>query len=237
MSNSSSTVQLLYQALFCLWSLSYSPEAALEMSNSKAGLVSKLVEIVRTSMKEKVIRVSLLTLRNLLGVGSASNDMVVFGLMPVLESMAVRKFADEDIPADVEFLAKSLEVNLLSLSSWDVYSTELESGKLEWSPCHKSESFWKDNYKEFEKGECAAIKKLIGHLSSQDPQVLAVACNDISELIKHSPDGKRLMTQFGAKPKALGALKHPDPKVQKYALTCVQQLMVINWEYLSVGRS
>jgi hypothetical protein len=29
------------------------------------------------------------------------------------------------------------------------------------------------------------------------------------------------------------ALKHPDPAVQKYALACVQRLMVINWEYLS----
>lgn len=232
-SSSSSSVQLLYQTLFSLWSLSYSPEAAAEMANSKAGLVAKLVEIVKTSPKEKVIRVSLSTLRNLLGTGSASNDMVVFGLMTSLEAMQARKFADEDIPDDVEFMHSTLQVNLTNLSSWDVYKTELESGKLEWSPSHKSENFWKDNYKSFEGGGCAAVKQLVSLLSSDDAQVLAIACNDISEFIKFSPEGRRLMTQYGAKPLAMAVLKHPDPTVQKHALTCVQRLMVINWEYLN----
>ena len=68
-----------------------------------------------------------------------------------------------------------------------------------------------------------------------DAQVLAVACNDISEFIKHAPEGRRLMTQYGAKPLAMQVLKHPDPAVQKHALTCVQRLMVINWEYLNHG--
>jgi len=233
MSNSSSTVQLLYQTIFSLWSLSYSPDACNEMASSKMGLISKLVEIVRTSPKEKVIRVALSTMRNLVGSGNASNDMVVFGLMPVLESMQQRKFADEDIPDDVEFLYNTLQVNLLGLTSWDVYKTELESGKLEWSPSHKSENFWKDNYKAFEGGNCAAIKQLIALLSSEDPQVLAVACNDISEFIRFHPEGRRLMTTYGAKPLAMQVLKHPDPTVQKHALTCVQRMMVINWEYLN----
>ena len=166
-----------------------------------------------------MIRVALSILRNLLSVGSAPNDMVVFGLMGVLEALQQRKFADEDIPEDIDFLHSTLQVNLQSLSSWDVYKTELESGKLEWSPSHKSDAFWKDNFKEFEKNECAAVKKLIEHLSSEDPQVLAIACNDISELIKHHPEGRRLLTQYGAKPLAMQVLKHPDPAVQKYALS------------------
>ena len=233
MSNSSSTVQLLYQTLFSLWSLSYSPEAALEMANSKVGLVAKLVDIVKTSPKEKVIRVALSTLRNLLGTGSASNEMVVFGIMPVLESLQQRKFADEDIPEDVDLLYSTLQTNLQTLSSWDVYKTELESGKLEWSPSHKSEHFWNDNYKAFEGNGAAAVKQLVGLLASEDPQVLAIACNDVAEFIKYHPEGRRLVTQYGAKPLAMQVLKHPDPAVQKYALTCVQRLMVINWEYLN----
>jgi V-type H+-transporting ATPase subunit H len=235
MSNSSSTVQLLYQTIFSLWSLSYSPEAAMEMASSKVGLIAKLVEIVKTASKEKVIRVALSTLRNLLGTGSASNDMVVFGVMPVLEAMQARKFADEDIPDDVELLYTTLQTNLLGLTSWDVYKTELESSKLEWSPSHKSENFWKDNYKAFEAHDMAAVKALVGCLQSDDPQVLAIACNDIAEFIKFHPEGRRLMTQAGAKPLAMQVLKHPDAAVQKYALTCVQRLMVINWEYLNRG--
>jgi len=232
-SHSSSTVQLLYQTLFALWSLSYSKEAALEMTNSKVGLIAKLVEIIKGSQKEKVIRVALSTLRNLQGVGKSNDMMVVNGLMPVLEVLLVRKFADEDIPEDIDFLHHSLQSNLLGLTSWDVYKTELESGQLEWSPSHKSEHFWKDNHKAFEAHDCAAIKQLVALLSSEDPKVLAIVCSDISELIKHHPEGRRLVVQYGAKTYAMGVLKHPDPTVQKHALTCVQRMMVINWEYLN----
>ena len=115
-----------------------------------------------------------------------------------------------------------------------MYKTELDSAKLEWSPSHKSDHFWKECLKPFEADNCAAVKQLIALLGSEDSQVLAIACNDISELIKHNgADGRRLMTQYGAKPLAMQALKHPDATVQKYALACVQTLMVINWEYLS----
>ena len=73
-------------------------------------------------------------------------------------------------------------------------------GKLEWSPSHKSENFWKDNHKAFEAENCAAIKTLVALLVPEsDAQTLAVACHDIGEFVKHHPEGRRLMTQFGAK--------------------------------------
>ena len=64
--------------VFCLWSLSYYPEAALEMVTSKVGLVAKLVDIVKGVPKEKVVRVALATLRQLVvsGAGNAASDMV-----------------------------------------------------------------------------------------------------------------------------------------------------------------
>ena len=76
------------------------------------------------------------------------------------------------------------------------------------------------------------VPPLIELLSSSDSDTLAVACHDISEFVKYHPEGRRLMTEFGAKQPAMGIRKHSDPEVQKYALTCVQRLMVINWEYL-----
>jgi V-type H+-transporting ATPase subunit H len=229
----SSQLQLLYQVVYCLWSLSYFPEAALEMVTSKVGLVHKLVDIVKSVLKEKVVRVGLATLRNLLGTGSASSDMVDLKIMDVLASLQTRKWADEDILEDIAFLNAALQVNVQSMSSWEVYAKEVASGKLDWSPSHKSENFWRDNYKGFEANNYETLKQLVA-LLKEDGNVttLAVACHDISEFVKHHPEGRRLMTQHGAKGPAMAILKHEDPDVQKYALTCVQRLMVINWEYL-----
>jgi V-type H+-transporting ATPase subunit H len=231
--SNSNSIQMLYQTLFSLWSLSYSPEASMQIVSSKFPIIQKLVDILKTVQKEKVIRVALATLRNLLGTGSASTDMVSAGVMPVLLGLQPRKWADEDILEDIDLLIGALEVNLRNLSSWDVYKKEIMSGKLEWSPVHKSESFWKDNVKAFETNGFDTIKQLVALLESQEPQVLAIACSDIAEFIKVHPEGRKVMTQFGAKPLAMQVLKHPDPLVQKHALTCVQRLMVINWEYLS----
>ena len=126
---------------------------------------------------------------------------------------------------------------MLTMSSFDVYKKELASGKLEWSPSHKSENFWKDNHKAFEAENCAAIKTLVALLVPEsDAQTLAVACHDIGEFVKHHPEGRRLMTQFGAKLAVMSILKHSDPEVQKHALTAVQRLMVINWDLLAVGK-
>ena len=74
------------------------------------GLVAKLVDIVKSVPKEKVVRVGLATLRNLLGTGSASSDMVGVGIMKVLASLQTRKWADEDIVEDIEFLNAALQV-------------------------------------------------------------------------------------------------------------------------------
>lgn len=56
--------QMLYDAVLCVWSLSFFPPACHVMH--KAGIVSGLVEIVKLATKEKVLRVSLYTIKNLL---------------------------------------------------------------------------------------------------------------------------------------------------------------------------
>ena len=61
---------------------------------------------------------------------------------------------------DVELLHAALQINLQTLSSWDVYKAELDSTHLEWSPCHKSDHFWKDNHKSFEAGGCVIVVKV-----------------------------------------------------------------------------
>lgn len=43
---------------------------------------------------------------------------------------------------DVEVVYEKLNERVQDLSTFDEYAAEVRSGRLEWSPVHKSEKFW-----------------------------------------------------------------------------------------------
>ena len=55
------TVQSQYQAINCLWLLSFQAELHLELGS----VIPKVIEVSRNCQKEKVMRISLMFLRNL----------------------------------------------------------------------------------------------------------------------------------------------------------------------------
>jgi len=91
--------------------------------------------------------------------------MLVAQLLPFVKNLATRKWSDEDILEDVQFLRDELEARFESLTyvpsfptrdwcvsdeqsenrTWDEYTSELTSGHLSWTPVHDSDLFWKEN--------------------------------------------------------------------------------------------
>ncbi|KAJ1630712.1 armadillo-type protein [Pavlovales sp. CCMP2436] len=234
---SPSTVQLLYQLVFCLWCLSFNKKIADLMATGELKVISQLVAVANSVSKEKVSRVCLMTLKNLLGHGSghANDQMVQAGIMKVLGSLHGRKWADEDIAHDVEELQAKLELDVASLSTYDVYKAEILSGSLEWSPSHKSPKFWKDNVAKFSEGGYTLVATLVSVVKSESvaPCALAVACHDLGCFIQWHPDGRKIVSSMGAKAPLMQLLTHSDAQVQKHALSTTQKLMVMNWELLS----
>ena len=56
-------------------------------------------------------------------------SMVQCKVMKQLEFIEQRKFEDEDIQSDIEFLKEKMEMSLQDLSSYDEYVTEVRSGR------------------------------------------------------------------------------------------------------------
>jgi V-type H+-transporting ATPase subunit H len=92
--------------------------------------------------------------------------MLVAELLPFAKNLCARKWSDEDIIEDVQFLRDELNTNFQSLTwvthsiltqenheyelcfscrTYDEYSSELTSGHLSWTPVHESVDFWKEN--------------------------------------------------------------------------------------------
>uniref|UniRef100_A0A8C5IBK4 V-type proton ATPase subunit H n=1 Tax=Gouania willdenowi TaxID=441366 RepID=A0A8C5IBK4_GOUWI len=159
--------------------------------------------------------------------------MIQCKVLKQLENLDQQKYDDEDITEDIKFLLERLGESVQDLSSFDEYSSELKSGRLEWSPVHKSEKFWRENAVRLNEKNYELLKILTRLLEvSDDPQVIAVAAHDVGEYVRHFPRGKRVIEQLGGKQLVMNHMHHEDQLVRYNALLAVQKLMVHNWEYL-----
>ena len=71
------------------------------------------------------------------------------------------------VQEDIEFLKERMEASLTDLSSYDEYLTEVRSGRLEWSPVHRSERFWRENADKLNEKNYEMLRILIGLLQTR----------------------------------------------------------------------
>jgi len=150
-----------------------------------------------------------------------------------LELLEGKQFSDEDVADDVEFLDKHLSECLNDVSSFDEYSSEIQSMRLEWSPVHKSEKFWRENVMRLNEKNYSLLKILCDLMqTSRNEIILAVALHDIGEYVRYYPKGKIICEELGIKESVMKLMTHENSQVKYNALITVQKLMVQNWQYL-----
>ncbi|KAI8880056.1 ARM repeat-containing protein [Backusella circina FSU 941] len=185
------------------------------------------------AIKEKVIRVSIATFRNLIEKAPVQNlaAMLVSKLLPFAENLSSRKFTDSDILEDVKFIKERLQEDFQSLTTFEKYASEVETAKLEWSPPHKSDLFWRENAYKLEEHQYQILRNIARILStSANPQVLAIAASDIGYYIKYaSKKGKNILQEIGAKQRIMELMTHSDQEVRYQALMAVQKYMHQTW--------
>ncbi|XP_055342963.1 V-type proton ATPase subunit H-like [Paramacrobiotus metropolitanus] len=234
-----SNSQLQYQLIFCLWCLTFDADVAKEfLSHNVVPIMGK---ILTDCQKEKVIRITLAILRNLLEKCDDDPEvlkelgicMVHARIIRSLEHIEKRRLVDPDLLEDVEYLVTALHKAAEHISSFDEYMAELKSGSLEWSPAHKSETFWRENAARFSEANYELLKILVYLMQrSKEPLVLSVAVHDIGQYVRFSPRGKAIIDKVGGKEAAMALLSHADADVRYQALLAVQKMMVTNWEFL-----
>lgn len=246
------SVQQLYELVFCLWILTYELNGSYQIRADFAKdnlAVSALVDMVSIAPREKVVRVALSSLRNL-ATCDADNapqpagqpriddkhflgEMIACGLMKGVDHLRDRQFTDPDIVEDVNALYKLLGDNYKEMSRWEVYKNEIEAGHLQWGSVH-TEAFFKENARMMEgsDGDFRPLKLLIALLANNDEDVSAIACFDIGEFVRHYPNGRSIAKRLGAKELVMPLIEHDNPELQRHALQCVSKIMVNNWEYV-----
>ncbi|KAL5568282.1 hypothetical protein UlMin_024857 [Ulmus minor] len=219
------STQLLYETCLCVWLLSYFEPAIEYLATSRT--LPRLIEVVKSSTKEKVVRVVVLTLRNLLSKGTFGVQMVDLGLPQTVQSLKAQAWSDEDLLEALNQLDEGMKDNIKKLSSFDKYKQEVLLGHLDWSPMHKDPLFWRDNISNFEENDFQILRVLLTILdTSSDPRALAVACFDLSQFIQYHPAGRVIVTDLKAKERVMKLMNHENAEVTKNALLCIQRLFL-----------
>lgn len=228
-------VQVYYQTIFCLWLLSFVGQhrdstdiERVAQAVEEAGVPRRLTTVLKDVGSEKVVRICLATLRNILAMSpTLRKEMVGAGLVDALQSPSFRRLDDDDIREDLGVLADALESELANMSSFDVYKAEVLSGLLDWTPAHRDEQFWRENVEKLERNQQEVLRCLVRLLhESTDETVLAVACHDLAQFIKFHPRGRAIAQSLGVKARLMQLMVSGEGDVRRYALNCVQVLMI-----------
>ncbi|KAI9914427.1 hypothetical protein PsorP6_007806 [Peronosclerospora sorghi] len=229
--NSQNRAQLAYELIFILWTLAFCDDAMEKFVAAKA--LDAIVLQVAAAPREKIVRVALEALQNLLGKlsGYFNERMIDSGLLKTLNNMRERKWADEDIAKGVQALRDVLLREYKELNTMERYEKELRTGTLNWGLLH-TDKFWQDNFMTFENKDFELIRLLIDLLDSDDAKTVAVALFDLGEFVRFYPNGKHIAKRLGAKKVAMKLLTHKNGEVQKQALQCISKMMVNKWEFV-----
>ncbi|XP_042013455.1 V-type proton ATPase subunit H-like isoform X1 [Salvia splendens] len=223
--SSQQSIQLLYETCLCVWLLSFYEPAVECLATSRC--LPRLIDVVKGTTKEKVVRVVILTLKNLINKGTFAAEMVDLDVPQLLQNLKAQAWSDEDLLEAMNQLEEGLRVNIKRLSSYDKYYQEVILGRLDWAPMHKDPIFWKENITHFEEHDFKVLRILLTILdTSSDPRTLAVACYDLSQFIQYHPAGRIIVTDLKAKDRVMKLMNHQSTEVTKNALLCIQRLFL-----------
>jgi V-type H+-transporting ATPase subunit H len=239
-------LQLMYHVLLVIWQLSFEgkmvgegleryvhPHLGQTVSNCDRDeeVVPLYTQLLRMSPKEKTTRLLLSTLNNLL---SANKDSLIAAattarLPAMIGNLGGRHWADPDLLEDLENLNNMLEEYTKNQTTFDEYADEVNSGHLRWSPPHRNPTFWRENARKILEDKQGELPKKLAEIIDKpwdsDKKVLAIACNDIGNLVKEVPEQRNSLEKLGLKARVMELMTDKDESVRWESLRAVGEWM------------
>jgi V-type H+-transporting ATPase subunit H len=234
---SSKTSAMNYKGVFAVWMVTFDKNEKVLQALLDFNVVCKLKTIMSDCRTEKVIRLGLTVLKNLLSNKAAfkqvNEQIVEDGLLEVVQSLEYEKWRDADLYDEIRDINNMISSEVKEMSNFNRYMKELESGNLSWGFIHSSK-FFGENIMKFSTDKFKAVH-LLANLVAQDGNstTLAVACHDIGQFVALHPDGKREVARLGIKERVMDLMASSDAdkrEVRREALLCCQKIMLNKWQ-------
>lgn len=193
-------------------------------------------QLLKISPKEKISRLIIATLRNLLEKNQKTllPTAVLARLPTVLGNLAGRHYSDPELVDDLAILKELLEEYTRTKTTFDEYVAEVNTGHLRWSPPHKNAMFWAENARKILEYERGGIPKKLSDIMAkpweQDKAVLAIACNDIGALVREVPEKRHQLEKLGLKKRIMELMGDPDENVKWESLRALGYWLKYSFE-------
>ncbi|KAB5580968.1 armadillo-type protein [Coniochaeta sp. 2T2.1] len=213
-------LQLLYHVLLVLWQLSFEAEDVGDELNDEYDIVLLYTHLLRLSPKEKTTRLLLSTLSNLLTANPTTllPTAVLARLPSLLSNLSSRQLSDPDLLSDLSALREMLDEYTRTKTTFDEYVAEVHTGHLRWSPPHRNTVFWAENARkilEHENGDLIKrLAEIMGKSWEGDKAVLAIACNDVGNLVREVPEMRSRLERAGLKTRVMELMGDSDEVVR-----------------------
>lgn len=233
-------LQMKYYTTFSVWLLSFVEPAITDINTDYPATIETLYSIAKDAVKEKIVRLAIDTLLDLLNVPDETlRDQVVKHYLlanglEITKQLLGRKWADDELKDNLNTMVDTLNEAVATLTTFDEYLNELNTKTLVWSPSHKSEEFWYENMDKFKENNWKLLKQLVTLLDvpSDDQKQLhlnqAIVCYDICQMFKVAPETSKQLDHMAAKAKIMNLMNSPNSNVKYEALRTTQQLVAMS---------
>lgn len=234
-------IQYQYRTLLSILLLTYTvsqdPAQLRDFHTNFAHYYSKLIALVKISIKEKIIRLIIGIFQTLTSgyetVPTAKNVVkqliLIDGFHPVLNNLKQRKWTDLELIDDLENLSCTFEEVAKDLTSFDEYLQELKTKTFRNSPVHSNETFFVEHLEKFQNGKYSLFKQLLSLLTDEEikhnPTALVLILGDITKILKLDDRAVDIVNDDGRKLDVMSLLAQKDTGV-KFAALSVTQVLV-----------
>jgi V-type H+-transporting ATPase subunit H len=203
---------------------------------SEYDIIPLYTQLLRLSPKEKTTRLLISALYNILSSNRQSllPAAVLVRLPALLKKINGRHLTDEDLLDDLKNLSEMLDEYTKTQTTFDEYAAEIHSGHLRWSPPHRSPTFWAENARRILEHENGDLLRKLSEIMSKpwenDKQVLAIACNDVGNLVKEVPERRYQLEKLGLKTRVMELMAEPDETVRWESLNALSGWLRYSFE-------
>ncbi|CAD26330.1 VACUOLAR ATP SYNTHASE 54KDA SUBUNIT [Encephalitozoon cuniculi GB-M1] len=216
--------EIQYNTLIIILIFSYSKECVDKMDD----LINDVIAIVKERAREKILRVCCGIVANVLDSGYIFSPGRLNDISKCTKVLLEGGYSDEELVIDIERIRSRMVQNTKKFCIRN-YLNELFSGRFEDSEYHHKKDFWSTNLDMLIKNKVEIVKVLKKYLKSNNPSWICLACSDIFQLVRASPEINAVLSKYQVREILFNLINSDNDDIKFHAIQALYTCISSEW--------